>query len=274
MQPSRDAVDATFHGDVLAEEKRVGVAFENGCEPGVDRLCEREPLVSGEVDATRLLGDDTGRARRQRRDHLRRRRHLRQRCDLERDLSHLVTCREVVDGELFAGGAARRDEPARGAEDRVALVVGTNPLRRPVRDLRVRARVAQVAHRSQMEDGRSPPLAHPADELSHDAEHLGRVVAVCDLIADLVARGKRGLDPPWWRRNADPEPVVLAHEEERKREALKGDLRGRIERRLCCRVVERGIAERAEHDGVIPPGARHVEPRCAVDCERHPHRAR
>ena len=39
-------------------------------------------------------------------------------------------------------------------------------------------------------------------------------------------------------------------------------------------MVQRGVAERAEDDGVLAPGARHVQARGAVDRERHPDRAR
>ena len=115
---------------------------------------------------------------------------------------------------------AADDEPARGAEDRVALVVGANGLRRAVGHLHVGARVAQVAHRAQVENRRPPMLADPPGKLARHPEHLCGVVPVRDLVADLLARGERRFDPARRRRDADPEPVVLAHEEQRQREAL------------------------------------------------------
>ena len=51
---------------------------------------------------------------------------------------------------------------------------------------------------------------------------------------------------PGGRRHADAEPVVLAHVEERERQALERALRRRVQRRLRRRVVQRGVSERAE----------------------------
>ena len=75
-------------------------------------------------------------------------------------------------------------------------------------------------------------------------------------------------------RNADPEAVVLADEEQRQRQALVRDLRRRVQRGLRGRVVQRGVAERAQDDRVLAPRALHAEPRRTVDRERHPDRAR
>ena len=121
-----------------------------------------------------------------------------------------------------------------------------------------------------MEHCRPSSLAHPGDELARDAEHLGGVVPVRDLVADLLARGQRGLDPARRARHADPEAVVLAHEEQWERKTLVGNLCRRVQRRLRRGMVERRIAERAQDDGVVAPGARHLQARGAVDRERHP----
>ena len=222
----------------------------------------------------RSPGDHPGRARRERCGHLLGGRHLRERRHLERDLANLVARSEIVVGELACGRAARRYEPARGAEDGVALVVGANRLRRAIGHLRIRAGVTQVAHRSQVEHCRPTPLAHPRDEFARDAEHLGRIVPVGDLVANLLPGGQRRFDPAGRAGHADPEAVVLAHEEQRQRKTLVGDLGRRIEGRLRRGVVERGIAEGAEDDGVVAPGTRHLQARGAVDGDRHPDGAR
>ena len=51
-------------------------------------------------------------------------------------------------------------------------------------------------------------------------------------------------------------------------------MRRRVERRLGGRVVQRGVAEAADHDGVGGPGALDAELARPVDRDRHPHRAR
>ena len=51
-------------------------------------------------------------------------------------------------------------------------------------------------------------------------------------------------------------------------------VRRRVERRLGGRVVQRGIAEAADDDRVVGPGALDAELARPVDRDRHPHRAR
>ena len=250
------------------------MALEHRRESRVDRLGESQRLLCREVHAARLLCHDSGRARRERRDHLLGRGHLRERGDLERQLTHLVARREVVVREFLAGRAPCGHEPAGGSEDRVALVVRADGVRRAVRHLRVRPRVAQVAHRAEMEDGRTSLRSHPFGELARDPEHLCRVVAVRDLVPDLGPRGERRLDPARGRGDTDAEAVVLAYEEQGKRKALERDLRRRVERRLRGRVVDGGVAEGTEDDCIGLPRARHADPTRTVDRQRHAHRPR
>ena len=99
-------------------------------------------------------------------------------------------------------------------------------------------------------------LAHPLGELRRGGEHRGRIVPVDPLDGELGPPVERLLDPALRRRHADPEPVVLAHEEERQRLAPVGEVGGRVERRLRRRVVQRRVAERADDDRVRRPGAR------------------
>ena len=193
---------------------------------------------------------------------------------VERLRPDAIASGDVVLRERLSRVPPRRDEPARGPEDRVALVVRTDRLRRPVRHLRVGARMAQVAHGPQMEHGRVPLLPNPVRQLARDRERHRRVASLHGLVAESRPRPERGLDPPGRGRHADPEAVVLAHEEERERQSLEGALSGRVESRLRARVVQRRVAEGAQDDRVVSPGTRDPEPRSAVDRERHPDRPR
>ena len=232
------AVDTALHRDVLPEQQRVRVALEHGSQPGVDPLGKRERLVVGKVDTPRLLGHDSRGARRERRHDLLRGGHLRERGDLERQLSRLVAGGEVVVRELLAARAPGRHEPARRSEDRVALVVRPDRLRRPIRNLGVRACVAEIPHRPEMQDRRPASLADPGGELGGDPEHLGRIVPVRHLVTQLGPRRERRLDPTRRRRNADAETVVLADEQERHRQALERALSGGVEGGLRGRMVQ------------------------------------
>ena len=238
VKSARHAVDTALHRDVLPEQQRVRVALEQGSQPGVDPLSERERLAVGKVDTPRLLGHDRRRARRERGHDLLRGGHLRERGDFECELPRLVAGGEVIVRELRPARSPGRHEPACGSEDRVAVVVGPHRLRRPVRHLGVRARVTEVAHRPQVQDRRPAPLADPGGELRGDPEHLGRIVPVRHLVAQLGPRRERRLDPTRRRRNADAETVVLADEEKWHRKTLERALSGGVEGGLRGRVVQ------------------------------------
>ena len=158
--------------------------LEHGREPGVDRLRERQQLVAREPDRVGGRGDRRRRSRRERRHHLVGRAHLRQRGRLERLRPDAVACGRVLVCELLARAPSGGDEPARGAEQRVALVVLADRARRPVGDLGVGAGVAQVADGAEMEHRRPALLADPAGELAGDLEHRRGIAAVGLLVAD------------------------------------------------------------------------------------------
>ena len=75
---------------------------------------------------------------------------------------------EIVVRELLPTRLAGGDEPARRPQNRIAVVVGADRLRRAVRDLRVRARVAQIADGAQVQD-RRPALGARTQPASSDA---------------------------------------------------------------------------------------------------------
>jgi hypothetical protein len=74
------------------------VSLEDGREPRVDALRERERLLAREGDARGALRDRPRRAGRERPQHLLGGRHLRELRNLERDLADLRASCEVVVG--------------------------------------------------------------------------------------------------------------------------------------------------------------------------------
>ena len=153
----------------------LGVTLEHRREPGVDRLRERHRLVAREaVSRRRLAATVAG----------------------ERGASGAITSsavlicgsaaassacsrtrsrrRLVLGCELLSGSPSRGDEPPRRPEERVAVVVLANRARRPVGDLGVRSRMAQVADGAEMEHGGLTLVANPAGELARDLEHATR----------------------------------------------------------------------------------------------------
>ena len=119
-----------------------------------------------------------------------------------------------------------------------------------------------------------PVLAHPRDELAGGREQLLRAFPDGVLDRELRPPVERLLDPCLGRRDADPEAVVLADEQQRKRRAGVREVRRGVERRLRRRVVERGVAERADDHRVERPGALDAELPGALDREGGPHGTR
>ena len=181
---------------------------------------------------------------------------------------------EVLVGELVPGPLSAGHEPSRGREQRVAPEVGADLGPRTVRGLEVGAGVTQVADRLEMDDRRVPMLAHPVRELTGRGERCDRVVSCDPLDGELRPAVKRLLDPPFRRRDADPEPVVLAHEQKRQRRAPVREMGGRVQCGLCRRVVQRRIPERADDHRVGGPWALDPQLGRALDRERNAHRAR
>ena len=111
-------------------------------------------------------------------------------------------------------------------------------------------------------------LADRLDEVLRGLERDLRIVARRSLVAEGRTGAERRLDPPRRRADADPEPVVLADEEERERQALVGQVRGAVQARLRGGVVDRGVAEAADDDRVRGPGRRDAELPRPLDRER------
>ena len=73
-------------------------------------------------------------------------------------------------------------------------------------------------------------------------------------IGVMIADGASPFDalsnPVFGGCDRDPEAVVFAHEEDGQRELLIGDPRGRVQAPLSGRVIERGVSEAADENGV------------------------
>ena len=140
---------------------------------------------------------------------------------LQRAFADAVPGGQVLVGQLGARPRAALDEPRAQREQRVALVVRADRRRRAVGRLEVGARVAEEAHGAEVQDCGMAVLPHPGRELARGGEGRGRVVAVGPLDGELGAAEERLLDPALGRRDADPERVVLADEEDREARALR-----------------------------------------------------
>ena len=273
LEAARHAVDPTLDGDVLAEQQRLRVAIEDLAEPRVDRLRERQALCR------RLTTSDQRRnlariPRRKWTHHVLGRRELLSLHRLDRTLANLRADLEVLVGEVLPAPRSGPGEPRPEREQRVPLEFGADLLPRSVRRLEVGAGVTQEPDRPQMEHRRMPVVANPRRELLCRRERRRGLVSVRALDGELRTTVERLLDPRLRRRNADPQPVVLADEEQWQRLAAVGEVCGSVEGSLCRRVVERGVAERADDDRVERPRALDAQLARALDRERDPDRTR
>ena len=254
MEAARDAVDAALGRDVLAEEERLGMPLERVCERAVDRERERQRLghrlARGGVAACEL-GHGCRRAGGERPHHVGRALELRPSGGCERDARARApgVSRYSSASRLPVRGPAATSHAAVASEG-IVLEIGAHVGGRAVGGLDVGAGVTEVANGSEVEHRGTPRLAHPVGELARASEHAGGVVAVGALVADARPARERAGDPAGWRRDADPEAVVLAHEEQRHGQVLVRGVAVRVERGLRGGVVQRGVAEAADDDRV------------------------
>ena len=200
--------------------------------------------------------------------HLGRGGELRPSRRVARNRPHPLPRPQVVVDEVGPGARTALDQPATRGEERIAVPVGPDRLRGAVCRLDVRARVAQIAHRAEVQHRRSSRLAHPAGQLAGERQRGRGIVALRLLVAELRPRAQRALGPGGRRRHADPQSVVLADEEERHRQVLVGRVRSRVECCLRRRVVERRVAEACHHHRVRRPGTVDAELPGPVDRDR------
>jgi hypothetical protein len=119
-------------------------------------------------------------------------------------LDHLIWC---ADSPLH--------EQVRGADQGIRLEVGTHLLWGPVSGLHVGAGVTKEADSPQMEERWLAALADEMHGVRRGFECLSEVCAVGSEIPQAGSIGPSGGDPPDGGPDADAEPVVLAHEQQR-----------------------------------------------------------
>ena len=128
----------------------------------------------------------------------------------------------------------------------------------------------QPSHLQVQEGGRAG-LAHVRRGVESGLVGGGQVGAVGVEPADAAAR-PCPLDPAGRRGHADADAVVLAHEQDRRRQALVCGPRRGVERPLRRRVIERRVAEAAQHDGVARHRLEQLEVTGQLQREGQPHR--
>ena len=171
--------------------------------------------------------------------------------------------RPLAAGDHLVGGdRARLDQQPRGAEQRVARLRGGDVGRAAVGGLGVRAGVpAQPGHR-QVQERRRPALPDMRRGGRRGVVDVGQIRAVRVEVRDAGPSRQGGPHPAGRRPHADAEPVVLAYQQQRQRQALVGAVGGGVERASRGGMVHRGVTERAHHDRVVgqvgrrpgPPG--------------------
>src|ERR1700722_5960437 len=101
-----------------------------------------------------------------------------------------------------------------------------------------------------MQTGGSPPVSHIADGGRGRVIDVSQIRAGDLLIAPAWPAGQGGSDPARGRADADAEPVVLAHQQQRYRQALVGAVTRGVERTDGSRVIDRRVTEAGDHDRV------------------------
>ncbi len=173
-----------------------------------------------------------------------------------------VVAREHVGGRYAAG----HQLPSRGQQG-IAGEIGLDRRRRPVADLGVRAGVPAVPDRPQMQEDRLPVGPHVGDRVRDRRPRGGWFQPVSRVVAQTRTVAVRPLDPAGRRRHRDAQPVVLADEQDRDRQAAERGVQGGVDRADRGRVVRGGVAERAHHHGV--GGIARIDPHPAGPVQRH-----
>jgi hypothetical protein len=178
--PRVDAVHAAFPADILAEQQHLGPPGEFVAQRLVDGLRdgERHADGGGRLGGRHLRCHGVRVARRERPGDLGpgEQRRGRERLlgglgDLGADLRELVR-------EILCGRKPQAHDGARGAEQRIALLVRGDLLRRAVRRLHVRAGVPVEAHRRDVQEGGRTLAAHVVCGRRRGVEDGDRVRAV------------------------------------------------------------------------------------------------
>ena len=157
-------------------------------------------------------------------------------------------------------------------DERIALEVLADLGPAAITDLGVAARMPEEAERTASAETRAARAAHVF------GGRQSRVIGACDnrpVGAEIAQMGpiRPSFAHPVARRaDADAEAVVLAAEQHRHPQPLVDVVLSGVQRSQGGRVVERSIAERADHDRVRRPRRVDTDPLRAFDREPDPHR--
>ena len=162
------------------------------------------------------------------------------------------------------------DEPPGGLEERVALLLGEDHGRAPVRRLDVGSRMAHQAHHPQVQERRTTVLPHPGHGPVGCRQRGDQVAAVGLDVLQSRPAPVGGPDPAGGCADTDPDAVVLADEEQGHRDALVGGVDRRVDGPCRRGVVRRGVTEAAHRHRVGRPGPLHPEPAGALQGQGHP----
>ena len=124
-----------------------------------------------------------------------------------------------------------------------------------------------------MQERRPPPGPDQAGRAGRRVVGRDRVAAVGRQVEQARPGLERRRHPSWRGGHADPDPVVLADQQQRDRDPLIGGVAGRVDRADGGGVAGRGIAERGHRHRVARPWAGHPQLRCPADAQRDAERA-
>ncbi len=145
------------------------------------------------------------------------------------------------------------DEEARGGEQRVARVVGADLRLGAVAELDVGAGVPEEPDGAQVQGHRPAGLPDSVDGAADvRQQQVGARIGRRDVPEPGQPREGR-LHPARRRTGGDADAVVLADQQQRDPQAAMDEVRRGVQRALHRRVVDRGVADRGDDDGVLRP---------------------
>ena len=136
-------------------------------------------------------------------------------------------------------------------EQRIAGLRGLDFWLAQIGGLDVGSGVAVEAHTRHVQENGSARAAGMIGRLGGGAMGGDDIQAVALDVFQRRAVGKRRLDPATRGAHGNPDPVVLAHEDDRHWPTLEGGPAGGVNRPLGGGVIGRGVAEAAHDDAIV-----------------------
>ena len=187
-------------------------------------------------------------------------------CDPLARLAHEVA-------QLVRRRRAELDQAPSVAHQRVARLDLLDLRDRPIGGLGVAAGVPPQTDGAEVQEDRLARGADVSDGAFDGRPDLVDLSARLD-VAQVRHRAERGLDPAVGGRHADAGAIVLAHEQQRHRQAHAHGIARRVDRGECRRVVGARVAEGADDHGVLGQVDADADALGARETEREAHRLR